>query len=130
VVPRLRWFFANLVEVKLSQDASGGQMSVVELVGPPGDMPPLHLHRTDDEAWYDHAVGEVVLLGVAAQIGERQHRDRRLVGQGQLRSRSSFRGTDNSSLAGIRCLASERPEVPLARDAFELLQASIAEIEA
>ena len=52
VVTRLRWFFANLVEVKLSQDASGGQVSVVELVGPPGDMPPLHLHRTDDEAWY------------------------------------------------------------------------------
>jgi quercetin dioxygenase-like cupin family protein len=47
-----RWFFANLVEVKLSQGTSGGQMSVVELVGPTGDMPPLHLHRTDDEAWY------------------------------------------------------------------------------
>jgi hypothetical protein len=29
VVTRLRWFFANLVEVKLSQDAGGGQMSVV-----------------------------------------------------------------------------------------------------
>ena len=27
----------------------------------------------------DHAVGEVILSGVAAQIGERQHRDRRLV---------------------------------------------------
>jgi quercetin dioxygenase-like cupin family protein len=48
----LRWFFANLVEVKLSPDAAGGQMSIVEFVGPPGDMPPLHLHRTDDEAWF------------------------------------------------------------------------------
>jgi mannose-6-phosphate isomerase-like protein (cupin superfamily) len=48
----LRWFFANLVEVKLSQDATDGQMSIVAFVGPHGDMPPLHLHRTDDEAWY------------------------------------------------------------------------------
>jgi hypothetical protein len=27
-------------------------MSIVELSGPPGDMPPLHLHRNDDEAWF------------------------------------------------------------------------------
>lgn len=47
-----RWFFANLVEVKLTREAAGGAMSIVELSGPPGDMPPLHLHRTDDEAWY------------------------------------------------------------------------------
>ena len=46
-----RWFFANLASVRLSQQA-GGHMSVVEFVGPPGDMPPLHLHQTDDEAWY------------------------------------------------------------------------------
>lgn len=47
-----RWFFANLVEVKLSQEEAGGGISIVELTGPPGDMPPLHLHRSDDEAWY------------------------------------------------------------------------------
>lgn len=46
-----RWFFANLAEVKLTQEASGGTMSVVEISAPPGDMPPLHVHRTDDEAW-------------------------------------------------------------------------------
>jgi mannose-6-phosphate isomerase-like protein (cupin superfamily) len=45
------WFFANLAEVKLTQQASGDRMSIVELWGPPGDMPPLHLHRSDDEAW-------------------------------------------------------------------------------
>ena len=33
----------------------------------------------------DHAVGEIFLLRVAAHIGERQHRDRRLVGQRQRR---------------------------------------------
>ena len=46
-----RWFFANLAEVKLTRRASGDQTSIVEISGPPGDMPPLHLHRTDDEAW-------------------------------------------------------------------------------
>jgi quercetin dioxygenase-like cupin family protein len=45
------WFFSNLAEVRLTQQASGGTMSVVELTAPPGDMPPLHVHRTDDEAW-------------------------------------------------------------------------------
>jgi quercetin dioxygenase-like cupin family protein len=47
-----RWFFANLVEIRLTREAAGGAMSIVELSGPPGDMTPLHLHRTDDEAWY------------------------------------------------------------------------------
>jgi mannose-6-phosphate isomerase-like protein (cupin superfamily) len=46
-----RWFFANLVEVKLTQDASGNTISVVDITAPPGDMPPLHVHRTDDEVW-------------------------------------------------------------------------------
>src|SRR6516164_750975 len=35
----------------------------------------------------DHAVAKVFLLGVAAHVLERQHRDRRLVGQGQRRLR-------------------------------------------
>ena len=47
----LRWFFANLAEVKLTQEAAGGQMSIVELSGPAEDMPPLHVHHTDHEAW-------------------------------------------------------------------------------
>jgi hypothetical protein len=46
-----RWFFANLAEVKLTPQASGDQMSIVEISSPPGDMPPLHVHRTDEEAW-------------------------------------------------------------------------------
>src|SRR5438477_13000730 len=52
VITGSRWFFANLVNVILSQEEGGGLMSIVEFAGPPGDMPPLHLHRTDDEAWY------------------------------------------------------------------------------
>jgi quercetin dioxygenase-like cupin family protein len=46
-----RWFFSNLAEVKLTRQASGDTMSIVEIAAPPGDMPPLHVHRTDDEAW-------------------------------------------------------------------------------
>jgi mannose-6-phosphate isomerase-like protein (cupin superfamily) len=45
------WFFANLAEIKLAQEASGGVMSVVDFMCPPGDMPPLHVHRNDDEVW-------------------------------------------------------------------------------
>ena len=47
-----RWFFGNLAQVKLSRQASGDQMSIVEITAPPGDMPPLHVHRADDEAWF------------------------------------------------------------------------------
>ena len=32
---------------------------------------------------FDHTVGEILLFRVAAQIGERQHRDRWLVGEGK-----------------------------------------------
>jgi hypothetical protein len=47
-----RWFFANLAEVKLAQHETSGAMAIVELVGPPGDMPPLHLHRvTSSRSW-------------------------------------------------------------------------------
>ena len=45
------WFFANLAEIKLTQEAGNAAMSVVEFLTPPGDMPPLHLHNTDDEVW-------------------------------------------------------------------------------
>src|ERR1700730_11468703 len=33
----------------------------------------------------DHAVGEIFLLGIAAHVGKRQHRDRRLVGKSESR---------------------------------------------
>ena len=37
---------------------------------------------------FDHAVGEILLRGIAGQIVERQHRDRRLVGKRQRRRRA------------------------------------------
>ena len=46
-----RWFFANLAEVKLTRQESGETMSIVDISAPPGDMPPLHVHQADTEAW-------------------------------------------------------------------------------
>jgi quercetin dioxygenase-like cupin family protein len=64
------WFFANLVRVVLPQEEAG-HMSIVELVGPPGDMPPLHLHQRDDEAWYvlDGELSVFVGPGEPSRIG-------------------------------------------------------------
>src|SRR6516164_419637 len=44
------------------------------------DEQPADLAQSSDD-FFDHAVGEILLLGIAAHIGEGQHRDRRLVGQ-------------------------------------------------
>src|SRR5262245_41128330 len=46
-----RWFFANLATVKLTGEETGGEFSLVEIVCAQGDMPPLHVHRVDDETF-------------------------------------------------------------------------------
>jgi hypothetical protein len=43
------------------------------------EEPPDAGERSND--LLDHAVGEIFLIGVAAHIGERHYRDRRLVGK-------------------------------------------------
>jgi len=47
-----RWFFDNLVYVRMSREDTRDGFAILELSDPPGDMPPLHLHRTEDEAFY------------------------------------------------------------------------------
>jgi quercetin dioxygenase-like cupin family protein len=47
-----RWFIQNLVYVRARGAETGGSYSLVELAGPQGDMPPLHLHRDEDEAFF------------------------------------------------------------------------------
>src|SRR5919108_68576 len=144
---------AAFVSIRISPSSRSGHIRAnSKAMNPPIDIPPrTHVSiprssRTCRQSFarsprsyvsaqhvFDHAVGEVVLLRVAAQIRERQHRDRRLVGQRQARSRSSFRdteGADSSILLGSRRLANERPEVPLARHALEFSQAPITELEA
>jgi quercetin dioxygenase-like cupin family protein len=46
------WFIDNLAWIRVSGEDSGGQLAVVESVGRRGDMPPLHVHRSDDETFY------------------------------------------------------------------------------
>ena len=47
----VRWFLANLVTIKLTGDETGGHFSLIEMVGPKGDIAPLHVHRSDDETF-------------------------------------------------------------------------------
>jgi len=46
------WFADNLVRVHVDGVRSGGAFSLVEISGRRGDMPPLHVHRRDDETFY------------------------------------------------------------------------------
>ncbi len=47
-----RWFFGMLAEVKASAVDTGGQYTLVEITAPPGLQAPLHVHYTEDEAFY------------------------------------------------------------------------------
>jgi quercetin dioxygenase-like cupin family protein len=49
---RYLWFLSNLVAVRLGGSETGGRYALVEVAGPPGDQPPLHLHREDDEIFH------------------------------------------------------------------------------
>jgi mannose-6-phosphate isomerase-like protein (cupin superfamily) len=46
------WFIDNLVHVHIDGDASGGRLALAEERGRRGEMPPLHVHHRDDEAFY------------------------------------------------------------------------------
>jgi quercetin dioxygenase-like cupin family protein len=46
------WFIDNLVYVHIDGEASGGAYSLVEISAAKGSMPPLHVHRRDDETFY------------------------------------------------------------------------------
>ena len=46
------WFIDHLVHIRVDGDASGGALSLIDERGRRGDMPPLHVHRRDDETFY------------------------------------------------------------------------------
>jgi mannose-6-phosphate isomerase-like protein (cupin superfamily) len=48
----LIWFIDNLARVHVEGEEVGGAFGLVELLGARGDMPPLHLHQREDEAFY------------------------------------------------------------------------------
>ena len=46
------WFINDLARIHLAGSATGGRLGVVDFVAPAGDMPPLHVHRREDELFY------------------------------------------------------------------------------
>lgn len=46
-----RWFFKNLVDIVATGKHTGGAYAIFELLGPPGDEVPLHVHTDEDEAF-------------------------------------------------------------------------------
>ncbi len=46
------WFIDNLVRVHLSGDETDERLSLIEMLAPRGHMPPLHVHRAEDETFY------------------------------------------------------------------------------
>jgi quercetin dioxygenase-like cupin family protein len=46
------WYFDNLVYIHVDGEQSGGAYSLSETWGARGNMPPLHVHRRNDETFY------------------------------------------------------------------------------
>ena len=60
------WFIDNLAYVHIDGERTSEAYSLAELSGRRGDMPPLHVHRRDDETFYVVA-GEITLF-----VGDQQ----------------------------------------------------------
>jgi quercetin dioxygenase-like cupin family protein len=61
------WFIDHLVHIHVDGAASGGALALMDERGRRGDMPPLHVHRRDDETFYV-LEGEVTLFVGDEQI--------------------------------------------------------------
>jgi quercetin dioxygenase-like cupin family protein len=46
------WFLNTLSTVKASSESTGGSLSIVHHIAPPGFATPFHLHHVEDEAFY------------------------------------------------------------------------------
>ncbi len=62
-----RWFARDLAVVKVQGEQTGEAWSLIDQTGPRGDMPPLHLHRREEEAFYV-LDGELTLFVPGEQI--------------------------------------------------------------
>jgi quercetin dioxygenase-like cupin family protein len=62
------WFIQNLAVAKVRGEETGDAWSMIEITGPQGDMPPLHIHHLEDEAFYV-LEGELTLF-----VGDREIR--------------------------------------------------------
>jgi quercetin dioxygenase-like cupin family protein len=61
------WFIDHLVHVLVDGDASGEALALLDERGRRGDMPPLHVHRRDDET-FCVLEGELTLFVAGEQI--------------------------------------------------------------
>lgn len=52
VKPEALEFLDNIARVHVDGEACGNAYGLVEMSAPKGDMPPLHVHQRDDEAFY------------------------------------------------------------------------------
>src|SRR3954449_7732407 len=50
--PRLVRFRSGLITFHVDSTDSHGQVALIETQGAPGDEPPLHVHRNEDELFY------------------------------------------------------------------------------
>src|SRR5262245_59677451 len=64
------WFLHNLSKVRLDAGACDGTLDVVESVGRKDEMPPLHLHRREDE-YFVMLEGEITVFlpGESRRVG-------------------------------------------------------------
>jgi quercetin dioxygenase-like cupin family protein len=60
------WFVDSHGRVIVSADDSEGRLSVVEVSGAHGQMPPLHVHRTDDEVF--HVIEGEITVWTGAEV--------------------------------------------------------------
>jgi mannose-6-phosphate isomerase-like protein (cupin superfamily) len=55
------WFIDGLAQIHVSGEETDGRYSVLEILSPEGDMPPLHVHHEEDEVF--HVIdGQVTLF--------------------------------------------------------------------
>lgn len=47
-----RWWFANLAEIKITAEQTGGLLSIIEITEPPDVNGPLHVHHREDEGFW------------------------------------------------------------------------------
>ena len=67
VTAREIWFVGTRAEIRVSSDETEGRLSIVEVTGGRGDMPPLHVHHTDDEVFH-LLEGELTLFHGSEQV--------------------------------------------------------------
>lgn len=68
-----RWWLGGLAVIKVTAAETGGQMSIIDVTGPPGDEAPWHVHHREDEGFWlleGSATFEVGETAIEAQAGD------------------------------------------------------------